>query len=58
MASKFQKREKKARKKQKTATIKEIRLSTFIEDHDLSIKANTARKFLKDGDKKIGRAHV
>lgn len=47
----LQKREKEAKKKQKTATIKEIRLSTFIEDHDLSVKANTAKKFLKDGDK-------
>lgn len=31
--------------------MKEIRLSTFIEDHDVQVKANTASKFLKDGDK-------
>ena len=31
--------------------MKEIRLSTFIEDHDIQVKANTASKFLKDGDK-------
>ncbi len=31
--------------------VKEIRLSTFIEDHDIQVKANTASKFLKDGDK-------
>ena len=31
--------------------MKEIRLSTFIEDHDIKVKANTASKFLKDGDK-------
>jgi translation initiation factor IF-3 len=47
----MQKREKEARKKQKTVQIKEVRLSTFIEEHDLSVKANNAAKFLKDGDK-------
>jgi translation initiation factor IF-3 len=47
----MQKREKEAKKKQKTVQIKEIRLSTFIEDHDLSVKANNATKFLKEGDK-------
>ena len=30
---------------------KEIRLSTFIEDHDIMVKAKTGAKFLKDGDK-------
>lgn len=45
------KREKEARKKQKTMQVKEIRLSTFIEDHDIMVKAKTASKFLKDGDK-------
>ena len=39
------------KKKQKTTQIKEIRLSTFIEDHDIMVKAKTASKFLKDGDK-------
>jgi len=47
----LQKKEKEARKKQKTIEIKEIRLSTFIEEHDLMVKANNAIKFLKDGDK-------
>ena len=47
----LQKREKEARKKQKNAQIKEIRLSTFIEEHDILVKATTASKFLKDGDK-------
>lgn len=47
----LQKREKEAKKKQKTTQIKEIRLSTFIEDHDINVKANTAAKFLKEGDK-------
>ena len=45
------KREKEAKKKQKTMEVKEIRLSTFIEEHDIQVKANTAMKFLKDGDK-------
>ncbi len=47
----LQKKEKEARKKQKTTQVKEIRLSTFIEEHDIQVKANTAAKFLKDGDK-------
>ncbi len=47
----IQKREKEAKKKQKTMQIKEIRLSTFIEDHDIQVKAKTAVKFLSEGDK-------
>lgn len=47
----LQKREKEAKKKQKNTQVKEIRLSTFIEEHDIQVKANTASKFLKDGDK-------
>ena len=47
----LQKKEKEAKKKQKTTQVKEIRLSTFIEEHDVKVKANTAAKFLKDGDK-------
>ena len=47
----LQKREKEAKKKQKTTQVKEIRLSTFIEAHDIEVKAKTASKFLKDGDK-------
>lgn len=47
----LQKKEKEAKKKQKTTQVKEIRLSTFIEEHDVKVKANTASKFLKDGDK-------
>ena len=45
------KRAKEAKKKQKTTQVKEIRLSTFIEEHDLTVKANNAAKFLKEGDK-------
>jgi translation initiation factor IF-3 len=47
----MQKREKNAKKNQKVTEVKEIRLSTFIEDHDIQVKANTAIKFLKEGDK-------
>lgn len=46
-----QKKDKEAKKKQKIVDIKEVRLSPNIEDHDISIKANNARKFLLDGDK-------
>ena len=46
-----QKREKEAKKKQKQTEVKEIRLSTFIEEHDIQVKSNTALKFLKAGDK-------
>jgi translation initiation factor IF-3 len=46
-----QKREKEAKKKQRVIEIKEIRLSTFIDQHDLDVKANMAKRFLTDGDK-------
>ena len=45
------KREKEARKSQKTVNVKEIRLSANIETHDLNVKANQASRFLKNGDK-------
>ncbi|WP_416175441.1 translation initiation factor IF-3 [Clostridium sp.] len=45
------KREKKFRKKQKVIVVKEIRLSPSIEEHDISVKANNARKFLQSGYK-------
>ena len=47
----LQKKEKMAKKNQKTMQIKEVRLSTFIEEHDINVKASTACKFLKEGDK-------
>lgn len=47
----LQKKDKMAKKNQKTMQVKEVRLSTFIEEHDVNVKANTAIKFLKDGDK-------
>ncbi len=45
------KKEKEARKKQKTINVKEIRLTPNIEAHDLNVKARKAIDFLKDEDK-------
>ena len=45
------KREKEAKKKQKTFELKEIRVTPNIEEHDFSFKAKNARKFLEDGAK-------
>lgn len=44
-------KEKEARKKQKTVDIKEIRLSPNIDTNDLNTKMNAARKFISKGDK-------
>ncbi len=46
-----QKKEKNAKKNQHVTEIKEIRLSASIEDHDISVKAKSAVKFLNEGDK-------
>ena len=45
-----QKKEKEAKKKQKSYQVKEVRLGIFTEEHDLTVKANNAIKFLKSGD--------
>ncbi len=45
------KKEKEARKNQKVISIKEVRLSPNIEDHDFDFKLKNAHKFLVDGDK-------
>ena len=45
------KKEKEAKKKQRVMNIKEVRLSSSIEDHDFNFKLKNAVKFLKDGDK-------
>ncbi|MDO4743079.1 MAG: translation initiation factor IF-3 [bacterium] len=45
------KREKEAKKNQKTIEIKEIRLGLSIDKHDFETKGNHANKFLKDGNK-------
>ena len=44
-------REKEARKKQKTIEVKEIRLSPNIDTNDLNTKLNQARKFVSGGNK-------
>ena len=44
-------REKEARKKQKTIEVKEIRLSPNIDTNDLNTKVNQARKFVSGGNK-------
>ncbi|SFE20604.1 translation initiation factor IF-3 [Peptostreptococcus sp. D1] len=44
-------KEKEAKKKQKTINIKEVRLRPGIGDNDLKTKANQAVKFLQKGDK-------
>jgi len=45
------KKEKEAKKKQTNISVKEIRLSAKIEEHDFAFKLKNAMKFLKDGDK-------
>jgi translation initiation factor IF-3 len=44
-------KEKEARKKQKTVELKEIRMSPNIDANDLNTKMNSAKKFLSKGDK-------
>ncbi|HIZ07590.1 MAG TPA: translation initiation factor IF-3 [Candidatus Eubacterium avistercoris] len=44
-------KEKEAKKKQKTVEIKEVRLSPNIDTNDLNTKMNAARKFLSKGNK-------
>jgi len=45
------KREKEARKKQKTVTLKEIKVRPNIEDNDFNTKVKNGKKFLEKGDK-------
>lgn len=45
------KKEREAKKKQKIATLKGIRLRPKIDDHDLDFKTRTIADFLQDGDK-------
>ena len=44
-------REKEAKKKQKTVEVKEVRLSPNIDTNDLNTKVNNARKFIEKGNK-------
>jgi len=45
------KKEKENKKKQKIISLKEVRLSPTIEEHDFDFKVKNAYKFLQDGDK-------
>ena len=44
-------KEKEAKKKQKTVEVKEVRLSPNIEANDLNTKVNNAKKFITKGNK-------
>lgn len=45
------KREKEARKKQKTTSVKEVKMRPSIEHHDFQVKVRNAQRFLQNGDK-------
>ncbi len=45
------KREKEAKKKQKTFEVKELRITPNTEEHDFNFKVKNARKFIEDGCK-------
>ena len=45
------KKEKEAKKNQRTISVKEVKLRPNIEDHDFMTKAKNASKFLESGDK-------
>ncbi len=45
------KKEREARKNQRQVGLKEVRLRPKTDDHDLEVKANQARRFLRSGDK-------
>ncbi len=44
-------KEKEAKKKQKTVEVKEVRLSPNIDTNDLNTKVNNAKKFISKGNK-------
>ncbi len=45
------KRDKVAKKKQKVVTLKEVRMSPKIDEHDFDVKLKNTEKFLRSGDK-------
>jgi len=47
----MEKKERKAKKKQKISHVKEVRIRPRIGEHDLEIKIKRAREFIADGDK-------
>lgn len=46
-----QKRQREARKAQKTVEVKEVRLRPKTGEHDINVKVNRAHQFLTNGDK-------
>lgn len=46
-----EKSERAARKRQKTITVKEVKFSVTIDDHDYQTRRNQAIRFLQEGDK-------
>ncbi|NEO86884.1 MAG: translation initiation factor IF-3 [Spirulina sp. SIO3F2] len=46
-----EKKAREARKKQHTATVKEVKMRYKIDDHDYQVRVNNAKRFLKEGDK-------
>jgi translation initiation factor IF-3 len=46
-----EKRERAAKKKQKVITVKEVKFSINVDDHDYEFKKNNVLRFLGDGDK-------
>ena len=45
------KQKKEAKKRQKVVTVKEVRMTPKIDDHDFQVKAKNAERFLADGNK-------
>ena len=45
------KQKKEAKKRQKIVTVKEVRMTPKIDDHDFQVKAKNAERFLADGNK-------
>lgn len=45
------KRDKESRKKQKTVTVKELRMSPKTDRHDIEVKVRNAERFLREGDR-------
>ncbi len=47
----LEKKDREARKKQKTSDLKEVKMTCKIEEHDYQTKLRNARKFIERGDK-------
>lgn len=45
------KRDKEARKKQRSIAVKEVKMRPNIETHDFQVKVRNGKRFLEDGDK-------